>query len=143
MVQLSNPSSSDRNLSAAGWLTSAMLHGSVLLVLVWSVPDPLGGTSIEPTLTTRIVLDRMTDDSAQEEATTTEEEFAGEPTSGGKVPAAVEVVREEIEPNRVETVPADDLASEPVEERVEIPVPLLPVRYQYFPSPKSPNRCYQ
>jgi hypothetical protein len=103
-----------------------MLHGSVLLVLVWSVPDPLRGTSIEPTLTTRIVLDRMSDDSAQEEATTTEEEFAGEPSGGGKVPAAVEVVREEIEPNRVETVPAEELASEPVEERVEIPVPLLP-----------------
>ena len=126
VVQLPNPPNSDRNRSAAGWLTSAVLHGSVLLVLVWSVPDPLGGTSIEPTLTTRIVLDRISDDSAQEEATTTEEEFAGEPSGGGKVPAAVEVVREEIEPNRVETVPADELASEPVEERVEISVPLLP-----------------
>ena len=126
MVQLPNPPNSDRNRLAAGWLTSAMLHGSVLLVLAWSVPDPLGGTSIEPTLTTRIVLDRMSDDSAQEEATTTEEQFAGEPSGGGKVPAAVEVVREEVEPNRVETAPADERDSEPVEERVEISVPLLP-----------------
>jgi hypothetical protein len=126
VVQLPNPPSSDRNRLAAGWLTSAVLHGLVLLGLAWSIPDPLRGTSIEPMLTTRIVLDRMSNESAQEETTTTEEEFTGEPSSGGKVSAVVGVVRAAVEPNRVETVPADELASESVENQVEIAIPLLP-----------------
>ena len=134
MVQLPKPSSSDRNRLAAGWLTSAVLHGSVLLVLTWSIPDPSRGTSIEPMLTTSIVLDRMSDDSTQEETTTTEDEFTGESFSGGKVSAVVGEVRKNVEPNQVEPVPAEEvepvpaeeLAGESVENQVEISVPLLP-----------------
>jgi hypothetical protein len=126
VVQLPKPSSSDRNRLAAGWLTSAVLHGSVLLVLTWSIPDPSRGTSIEPMLTTSIVLDRMSDDSTQEETTTTEDEFTGESFSGGKVSAVVGEVRKTVEPNQVEPVPAEELAGESVENQVEISVPLLP-----------------